>query len=88
MKRITTQVRAAMTFLFMTAVALVMLVVGILTLFRARRFYSEVMARWLGAMHLESSPILDELAAVDRVVSGHQVRRAVGGPPFLHEEAH
>jgi len=52
MRRITTQLRAAMTFLFMTAGALVMLAVASLTLFRARRFYSEVMARWLGAMVL------------------------------------
>ena len=37
----------------MTIGALVMLVVAIPTLFMARRFYSEVMARWLGDMVLE-----------------------------------
>lgn len=36
----------------MTLGAIVMLLVAILTLFMARRFYSEVMARWLGEMVL------------------------------------
>jgi 1-acyl-sn-glycerol-3-phosphate acyltransferase len=44
-----TRLRAAATLLFMTVGALVMLALAIPTLFMARRFYSEVMARWLGA---------------------------------------
>jgi 1-acyl-sn-glycerol-3-phosphate acyltransferase len=48
MSRLVTQLRIAGTFLFMTAGALVMLAVAILTLFRARRFYSEVIGAWLG----------------------------------------
>jgi len=48
-----TQLRAAATLLFMTIGALVMLAVAIPTLFMARRFYSEVMARWLGEMVLK-----------------------------------
>lgn len=43
-----TRLRAAATLAFMTLGALVMLLVAIPTLFMARRFYSEVMARWLG----------------------------------------
>jgi 1-acyl-sn-glycerol-3-phosphate acyltransferase len=48
MKNVVTQLRAAATFAFMTAGALLMLLVAIPTLFQARRFYSEVMAAWLG----------------------------------------
>jgi 1-acyl-sn-glycerol-3-phosphate acyltransferase len=47
-----TQLRAAATLIFMIGGALVMLAVAIPTLFMARRFYSEVMARWLGEMVL------------------------------------
>jgi 1-acyl-sn-glycerol-3-phosphate acyltransferase len=43
-----TRIRLAATFAFVTLGALVMLVVAIPTLFLARRFYSEVMARRLG----------------------------------------
>ena len=52
MKRALTQLRAAATLVFMTAGALVMLVVAIPTLFMARRFYSEVIGAWLGRMVL------------------------------------
>lgn len=48
-----TRLRAAATLAFMTLGALVMLIVAIPTLFMARRFYSEVMARWLGEMVLK-----------------------------------
>jgi len=48
MKTVVTQLRAAATLVFMTLGALVMLLVAVLTLFQARRFYSEVMAAWLG----------------------------------------
>lgn len=44
--------RVAATFTLMTIGAFVMLIVAIPTLFLARRFYSEVMARALGAMVL------------------------------------
>jgi putative phosphoserine phosphatase/1-acylglycerol-3-phosphate O-acyltransferase len=44
--------RVAVTFTLLTTGALVMLVVAIPTLFVARRFYAEVMARALGAMAL------------------------------------
>jgi 1-acyl-sn-glycerol-3-phosphate acyltransferase len=47
-----TQIRAVATLLFMTLGALVMLLVALVTLFQARRFYSEVMAAWLGRMVL------------------------------------
>ena len=43
-----TRLRVVGTFLFFTIGSLVMLLVAIPTLFLARRFYSEVMARWLG----------------------------------------
>jgi 1-acyl-sn-glycerol-3-phosphate acyltransferase len=52
MKPIVTQLRAAATLVFMTTGALVMLLVAVLTLFQARRFYSEVMAAWLGRVVL------------------------------------
>jgi len=52
MSRLVTQLRAAGTLLFMTAGSLVMLAAAIPTLFLARRFYSEVIGRWLGAMVL------------------------------------
>jgi 1-acyl-sn-glycerol-3-phosphate acyltransferase len=42
------RVRLAATFVFVTLGAIVMLIVAIPTCFLARRFYSEVMARWLG----------------------------------------
>jgi 1-acyl-sn-glycerol-3-phosphate acyltransferase len=48
MTKLGIRLRLAATFLFLTLGALVMLVVAIPTLFLARRFYSEVMARWLG----------------------------------------
>src|SRR4051812_1732858 len=48
MSRTLTRLRVAGTLAFMTVGSLVMLVVGIATLFQARRFYSEVMAKWLG----------------------------------------
>jgi len=44
-----TRLRLAATFVFMTIGSIVMLVVAIPTCFLARRFYSEVMARGLGA---------------------------------------
>ena len=47
-----TRLRLAATFMFLTIGSLVMLVVAIPTLFMARRFYSEVMARWLGVAAL------------------------------------
>jgi 1-acyl-sn-glycerol-3-phosphate acyltransferase len=47
-----TRLRAATTLLFMAVGALVMLAIAIPTLFMARRFYSEVMSRWLGDMVL------------------------------------
>jgi 1-acyl-sn-glycerol-3-phosphate acyltransferase len=50
--RLVTHLRIVGTFLFMTAGALVMLAVAILTLFSARRFYSEVIGAWLGRMTL------------------------------------
>jgi len=46
------RLRLAGTFAFLTLGALAMLIVAIPTFFVARRFYSEVMARWLGAMAL------------------------------------
>jgi 1-acyl-sn-glycerol-3-phosphate acyltransferase len=46
------RIRLAATFAFLTLGAFVMLVVAVPTLFLARRFYSEVMARWLGAAAL------------------------------------
>ena len=52
MKRIVLWLRVAATFTVMTIGALVMLVVAIPTAFRARRFYSEVMARALGVVVL------------------------------------
>ena len=52
MSRVGTLLRLAATFVFLTLGAFVMLVVAIPTLFVARRFYSEVMARWLGAVAL------------------------------------
>ncbi|HEV8447016.1 MAG TPA: lysophospholipid acyltransferase family protein [Gemmatimonadaceae bacterium] len=52
MSKLGTQLRLAATFLFVTLGALVMLLVAVPTLFIARRFYSEVMARWLGEMAL------------------------------------
>lgn len=52
MSRAIVRIRAVVTFVFMTAGALVMLLVAIPTLFQARRFYSEVMAAWLGRMVL------------------------------------
>jgi len=52
MNKLAMQLRLAATFLFVTLGALVMLVVAVPTLFLARRFYSEVMARWLGEMAL------------------------------------
>jgi 1-acyl-sn-glycerol-3-phosphate acyltransferase len=42
----------ALSTVVLTAAALAMLLVGLLTAFRARRFYTEVMARWLGRMIL------------------------------------
>ena len=52
MSRLGMQLRLAATFVFVTIGALAMLVVAVPTLFLARRFYSEVMARWLGEMAL------------------------------------
>jgi 1-acyl-sn-glycerol-3-phosphate acyltransferase len=52
MSRVLLWFRVAATFALMTIGALVMLIVAIPTLFLARRFYSEVMARALGAMVL------------------------------------
>jgi 1-acyl-sn-glycerol-3-phosphate acyltransferase len=52
MSRVLLWFRVAATFILMTIGALVMLIVAIPTLFLARRFYSEVMARALGAMVL------------------------------------
>jgi len=46
------RIRLAATFAFLTLGALVMLIVALPTLFLARRFYSEVMARWLGVAAL------------------------------------
>ena len=46
------RIRLVATFAFLTLGALAMLVVAVPTLFLARRFYSEVMARWLGAAAL------------------------------------
>lgn len=47
--RLTTRLRLATTFVFMTLGSIAMLIVAALTGFVARRFYSEVMARGLGA---------------------------------------
>jgi 1-acyl-sn-glycerol-3-phosphate acyltransferase len=55
--RVAVQARLAATFVFVTFGALVMLVVAILTAFLARRFYSEVMARWLGDAALRMSGV-------------------------------
>ncbi|HEV8214336.1 MAG TPA: hypothetical protein VGP95_00835, partial [Gemmatimonadaceae bacterium] len=52
MKRLVVGLRVAATFALMTIGALIMLVAAIPTAFMARRFYSEVMARALGAMAL------------------------------------
>jgi 1-acyl-sn-glycerol-3-phosphate acyltransferase len=52
MSRVLLWFRVAATFILMTIGAFVMLIVAIPTLFLARRFYSEVMARALGAMVL------------------------------------
>jgi len=52
MSRVLLWFRVAATFALMTIGALVMLIVAFPTLFLARRFYSEVMARALGAMVL------------------------------------
>jgi len=52
MSNLRMRLRLASTFVFLTLGALVMLIVAIPTLFVARRFYSEVMARWLGEMAL------------------------------------
>jgi len=52
MSRVLLWFRVAATFALMTIGALVMLIVAIPTLFLARRFYSEVVARALGAMVL------------------------------------
>ncbi len=52
MSRAVLWLRIAATFTLMTIGAVVMLVVALPTLFMARRFYSEVMARALGAMVL------------------------------------
>ncbi len=46
------RIRLAATFAFLTLGALAMLVVAVPTLFLARRFYSEVIARWLGVAAL------------------------------------
>ncbi len=50
MSSLATRLRLAGTSCFMTLGALVMLLVAVPTFFAARRFYSEVMARWLGEM--------------------------------------
>jgi 1-acyl-sn-glycerol-3-phosphate acyltransferase len=52
MSRVLLWFRVAATFILMTIGAFVMLIVAIPTLFLARRFYSEVVARALGAMVL------------------------------------
>lgn len=52
MSRLVSSLRIVVTFMLMSIGAFVMLVVAIPTLFMARRFYSEVMARALGAMVL------------------------------------
>jgi len=52
MRRVVLWLRIAATFVLMTIGALVMLAFAIPTAFMARRFYSEVMARALGAMAL------------------------------------
>jgi 1-acyl-sn-glycerol-3-phosphate acyltransferase len=52
MSKLGLRLRLVATFLFLTFGALVMLAVAIPTLCLARRFYSEVMARWLGRMAL------------------------------------
>jgi 1-acyl-sn-glycerol-3-phosphate acyltransferase len=52
MRRVVLGLRVAGAFTLMTIGALVMLIVAIPTLFLARRFYSEIMARALGAMVL------------------------------------
>ena len=38
----------AVTVVLLTSTAVAMLLVGLVTLFQAHRFYTEVMARWLG----------------------------------------
>ncbi len=52
MSRLVLWARVTVTFVVMTIGALVMLLVALPTLFLARRFYSEVMARTLGALVL------------------------------------
>ncbi len=46
------KVRLALAVLTMTVASLVMLAFGIVTLFQARRFYTEILARWTGCLFL------------------------------------
>ena len=46
------RLRIALTGLFMLAGSLLLVVVAIPTLFLARRFYSEVIVRWMGRVVL------------------------------------
>ena len=55
------KLRFAVALLTMTAASLVMLAFGIVTLFQARRFYTEVIARWTGWMFLRILGVRFEL---------------------------
>jgi 1-acyl-sn-glycerol-3-phosphate acyltransferase len=57
MKRLLTLLRIGATFVFLCVGALVMLVVAIPTLGLARRFYSEVIGQWIGAVVLRMSGV-------------------------------
>ena len=52
-ERATLMMRVALSFLVMMFGALVMLLVAVATLFMARRFYAEVIGKWLGASILK-----------------------------------
>ncbi len=58
---------AAMTLSLLTIAAVIMLAVAVVTLFRARRFYSEVMAKWLSRTILEMWGVRVEVDQAERL---------------------